>query len=1257
MEFVYLKFFLSPLIKAVAFTVKLTKSKLEKSLYWYQILSKFSPIPLNDEFDSVYIATLYRLLEEKGKNRDIVRIFEIPEVKNEFKNSLYKRDDSAFNLSIDDNIHTNPKLRKLKTLDIDIQEELNDFKVVFKQVVNETRNLKELESEDQANRMEDKLNKVNHGVQQLSQNEKQYFEDLKVPEELRKRKATSEALKFYDKLMSEKFDTGNNLFKYKLLASKGICLLELLRNEDAAKLFIEAVQYNPESDRALALASLGYFYLNNSHEAEIYAEKSLEKHPLNETAYTTLINLWSRVIPVEEIVKKLPEGIKESKNTYYQLARIYHVKGDLINSEKWQRKSLNKNNDSGGDEDIRGALGSLIIDQSINQFHYITKQLDENTIDRIKEGRNFLSNAWNAIKNTDLAKSRITWLLNIAVADKFLNDQENSLYNLKRAYEIAPTDCEVIKRLAIGYFEMDRFDDAYDKIKECQKIKDEEILSVLEAEIQYSKQDYEGCLNTIEKIDFKNLEKREHQELCFLKIACYSSSKKYEEALKLCDQLLANEEYVLRAYLTKSRIHKSIGNYEDFKNYLDKAIINADDNTPVENLHDLVSLMAQDNRHKQSIEFLERIVNRSVYSKQSQLLIECLIGAGKLNDALKLIKLLKVKNENEFLIDAEFRIYHQIHDYPKAIKVCQQYLEKKPNSAIVKLRLATIYSLEGDIKLLKQLILSIDDFENQSLDFKIQLCAFLMQCKQPLKGLEILYQVRRENYSNGKIHLAYFQLFIKVEEEMVKRFLNKETVEFDTTVKLYNRDNDQTISKTILNSSNVRPYQNEIGLDHQLTSDLLGKKIGDKVSDSNDTSLEIVEITHKYLSAHKESVQLLGDQFQDISGFQSFKLNRSLGEEPDLERDFAPMFKKIDEDKSFFDQLEKNYENGLPLGTFASFSKRNPIKVWSNFIQIGSPGIHHFGNGQEQKYGMSLIAAGVDLAFSPSAILSSYAVLKEKIITIKNTLLVPQSFINELNELITELEDALQKGGYLTVFKKHGQYLRENITSKQLESNVNHYSSLKKWVEDNFTIQPNYEEIKIEKEEKDRVDELFGESFIDSAFIARSQKGILIADDANFRSIVKQEYNINGVSIYSLIRSLVDQNLISKVEESKILYDLACLNYNLIPPSVYLLSYAFNELEFQLKFPLTNLLDSLGKEFFEINISILILIQFLKKVYLDTGDLVFQKVADYVIKVVMKRNPYPQVKMIFFSLVEAHFKLLQVQKQMLYSIWETYENV
>lgn len=1254
MESFSLKVILSPLIKVLSYIVKMSKSQLEKDLYWYEKLSNIYQIKLEDDFDSIYVATLYKLLTENGKNRDIIKIFEIKEVKNEFKNSIYQRDHSSFNLRVDDNVHTNPKLRKLKNIELDIQKELSDFKIIFENVVNQTRKPKELESEDRTSKIEDKLDRIDISVQHLSQND-QYFEDLKVPDELRKRKAASEALKFYDKLIIEKFDSGNNLFKYKLLVSKGFSLLDLIRNKEAAKLFIEALQYNPDNDRSLAFASLGYYLIDRIKDAENYANKSLEKNPLNENSYTTLINIWSSKMSISEIEARIPKELIDSKQISYQMGRIHYINGDLKNAERCHRNALGKEKDQ--DHENIGALGSVIIEQNLNPFHYATKQIDDFALDRIKEGRSFLLEAWNAVKQTDLAKSRVVWLINISLADKILNDPENSLYNLKRAYEIAPDEFDVVRRLAIGFFEMGRLDDAYDMIKECQNIKDDIQLGVFEAEIQYAKQDFEGSLNSIAKINFNNLEQKLNQELSFLKIACYSSLKNHKEAIKLCDQHLLNDEYILRSYLTKSNILNSIGDYEGFKECLDKAIISANDDTSVEDLYDLVSLMAQDNRHKESIEFLKRIVNPSVYSRHSQLLIESLIRAGKLKDALDLINSLRTKNENEFLLDAEFRIYYQIHDYTKAISVCQQYLEKNASSAIIKLRLATIYSHQGDIHLLKPLILSIHDFEDQSLDFKIQLCSFIIQCKQPLKALEILYQVRRENYSNGEIHLAYFKLFNKVEEEIINIFLNKESVEFDMTVKLYNSDNDQTINKTLLNNSDIRSYQNEIGLDQQMTSDLLGKKIGDKVFDSNGVSLEIVGITHKYFSAQQQSMELLVNQFQELSGFQSFKLKTVPGEEPDFERDFAPVLKKIDENRSFFDQLENNYKNGLPLGTFASFSKRNPIKVWSNFTQIGNLGIHHFGNSREHKYGMSLIISGIDLAFCSSAILSSYAVLKEKLPSINNKLYIPQSFINELNELISELEDSLQKGGFLTLSKKNGQYFKENITAEQLENNIKYYSELKIWTEENFIVQPNYDEIKIEQDEKDKLDGLYGESFIDSAFIAKSVNGVLIADDANFRGIAREEYNVNGVSIYSLICSLKEQNVITNEEQLKIIYELACLNYNLIPPSAELLLYALNELKFQLKFPLTNLLDSLGTEFFEIRASITILVVFLKQVYLNTNDLVFQKIADYVIKLVMKRNPYSQAKMIFFSLVEIHFALLIIQREDLYSIWTTYENV
>lgn len=134
-------------LKVITPIFKITKSKLEKELYIYCILRKYNSIKINSDFDSVYLETLYQLIKIRGKNKLIVALFELKEVMESFKDEIYGKNNWAFEVNLDSNLHTNPQLRKLKDFDINLQNEIDEFKLEFKNVANLTNNPKELEQQ------------------------------------------------------------------------------------------------------------------------------------------------------------------------------------------------------------------------------------------------------------------------------------------------------------------------------------------------------------------------------------------------------------------------------------------------------------------------------------------------------------------------------------------------------------------------------------------------------------------------------------------------------------------------------------------------------------------------------------------------------------------------------------------------------------------------------------------------------------------------------------------------------------------------------------------------------------------------------------------------------------------------------------------------------------------------------------------------------------------------------------------------------
>jgi DNA replication protein DnaC len=143
---------LKPIVSAgVSLTVFFFKKKmnqLERDLTAYTLLRKIYKVKLEDDFNAIYIAALYNLIHEQGKDKRLVALFNIKEVKEAFEKELYNKNNISFPLSIDSNLHTSPEVRNLKGFNIDIDKEIKDFKAEFRRLINRTRKPKEVEAYD-----------------------------------------------------------------------------------------------------------------------------------------------------------------------------------------------------------------------------------------------------------------------------------------------------------------------------------------------------------------------------------------------------------------------------------------------------------------------------------------------------------------------------------------------------------------------------------------------------------------------------------------------------------------------------------------------------------------------------------------------------------------------------------------------------------------------------------------------------------------------------------------------------------------------------------------------------------------------------------------------------------------------------------------------------------------------------------------------------------------------------------------------------
>ena len=78
------------------------------------------------------------------------------------------------------------------------------------------------------------------------------------------------------------------MYKYEILRFMASAKLKLLQNEEAAKLLIEAFQYNPNDEKALVNKALGHLLRKNLKMQKKYVNEVLEKNPCE---YKCLLNI------------------------------------------------------------------------------------------------------------------------------------------------------------------------------------------------------------------------------------------------------------------------------------------------------------------------------------------------------------------------------------------------------------------------------------------------------------------------------------------------------------------------------------------------------------------------------------------------------------------------------------------------------------------------------------------------------------------------------------------------------------------------------------------------------------------------------------------------------------------------------------------------------------------------------------------------------------------------------------------------------
>ncbi len=1001
--------------------------------------------------------------------------------------------------------------------------------------------------------------------------------------------------------------------KFNILTNMAAAQFALNNEQEAAKLFIEAFQYNSEDEKALSNRALAYHLLGETENAANYAEQTLEKNPANVNAHVVLILISSKKEPLEKVIAQVPDYLHKTPEIAHAFSDIAKEQGDLKVARKWREIMVEQEQDD--DPGFKASLATILIEQVLDDGYVrYTKQLDDSQRKQLHQAVDLLSEAWNCVAETELRSVRTDWIINRSMALRLLDESEAAIKDLDLAIENEPSDSTLLPTLlrnrGILAFEQGNRDSAIDFFERIQSEPENIEAQLTIANILFASKRYDEAITKLNNLLKTNLSFELQDEVNRRLVRAYIADERIKEAQSILKPMQESSPTNIFNLINAALISSKMGNNDKANSILKEAYKYALDSTDFLEIVELAAELFIHEQFKEAAILYEKLADTSQNSQLTQWLIQSYYNAGEIGKALEICKGLREKyGPLENVTEIEVMIYEQIGDLNQAEVVCKEYLNEFPDDIDMRIRLGMICYRLDKVNEVDRILDSLWDFKNLSLEACVQL-SFLHQVRsQPERALHVMYETRRTHYKNPDAHLKYIGLFYQVEKR-IQDVLSPDQVQIDTVVQI--DSSDQPVWYIIVDRDDVDITRGERDINDTFTKQLLGKRVGDEVNYGKTvfgtTKIgEIADIKSKYVYACQESFEKYPELFPGDQGVGSITLDDS--KETDDPAYFQPLFDVVNQQHEDLLRIEQAYkENPLPIGTLANLYDGNVLNAWSHLITKPDLGILCcVGNIEEKRNALTLLENSqpklvVDLI---SLITLHCLEAADTVVKVFGKLCIAQSTIDVLLQIIHEREGMWSQRESMRIEKQGSKYVRHMSNPEDKRRNVEYLKNLIKWITENCAVLPCTAMLDMNLFQKQKLDDMLQPLFTDTLLIAGQPGSLLLSDDGRLRTYAETNFNsdagtnfqIDGVWTQVVLEHCLNQNALDKVMYNRMVIQLVCFNYYHTEFGTDVLMEALKQANWNLAEPYNSLVQALGGQKTSLQKALNVAVDFLFKIW------------------------------------------------------------
>ena len=1071
--------------------------------------------------------------------------------------------------------------------------------------------------------------------------EKIYIAQLDSIKELKKQNKYHTVIDLLNDYRKKNWNQISEELKYKVIANLASAYLDLHETEKGAETLLELKNINYETEDTIAYLILASALLKRNKDFDIWFHKAQNINSKNLNVWLGFIIRNEKEREVNDIIKDLPPELLEKPEILLKIGQILLLNGKRKEGSQYLKKAQKKLiGEIDRVADTKAMIASLLIKDIISPFKYIYAHFSQEELLEINEAQILFSEAWELVKNTELASSRWYIIMNRGVVNKAIGQLDKALQDFEIAYEISK-EYMPFKNLLVTYLNLGKYTLAEDLISIAQfnHLPEEEkfIIETFKARILSQQNKIDEAIKVLSPF-LESQNKERELEALVLTISTLSEHQHYKESIPYIDKLLINFPENINGYLFKGFVEYKNQRFEESLHNYDHASSLVDESTAIHDIYELAQGYIENRAYDKSANLLEKIVDENLDNEISRVLIHSYYQSGNISKALSFALSLYAKfPENPFLAEILINIYQETNNYPKAISILEQFLivanPKVKDTFLIKG--ARLYYYLRDWNSLKKVIMQVKQSELLPLEDAFMFAYLLIKSNELQKGLEAAYRARERFSDSAEAHTKYISVLTNADREPETMF--PESIHAECAISLGNDEgNEQVFLITDVDDKS----DNVLKPSDHFAKQLWGKKVGDEVIMEKGFGIVhkffITGIMDKYVYAFRESLKLFETKFASNNGIMVLKANPG---QPDDET--IPFIKGLSlEGQGFIKQAFDLYNRGIAtIGVLARLNKSNTVKQWLNIINTNEVFVYSYLHNEANVI-KECLSSDKPIIIDLTTLLSAFFLLPEYLLlkNFKIPIIVAQSVIDELQQFQEELESH-KNDGMTTMGFQNGKVVMYTVEKEIITDHRQKIQNIIEWCKTNAQIKTSTKTLELNRDERKKSSDIFGESFYDTILLAQEYDSIVLSDDGTFKKLLEGEYQIKSFSTYQLAISQLEQKVLSTEQINELSFKLILANYIFIPVTADLLWRAFEGSGFQIRKPFTIAVKGLliiQAAFAAIHIT-----QFLKKLYLNSGlTLTREQTTIHIFNEVSKHHQFDILKSLLRPSIRKEFRLL-----------------